>query len=150
MDLRIVWLAGLLEGEGSFRTRGKTSPIIQLTMCDEDTVERAAHLMDSHVSYRRTLPSGKTAYHVTVGGQRAAIIMENILPMMSGRRAAKIVEILEKWKTGRGPKTVISADAKLAMREAHEMGFTGRQLARIYHLGDSTVSRVLHPRVQGG
>lgn len=42
---QIVWLAGLLEGEGNFRHQGKSAAIIQLGMTDRDIVERASQIM---------------------------------------------------------------------------------------------------------
>jgi hypothetical protein len=42
----IAWLAGLLEGEGSFmRGKRKDAPGISLAMTDRDVVERAAKLL---------------------------------------------------------------------------------------------------------
>ena len=47
----IAWLAGLLEGEGSFGAyvKGSQSPCIQFSMCDKDVLERAANMLGGPV-----------------------------------------------------------------------------------------------------
>ena len=47
------WLAGLLEGEGSFMKGPYSSPnlpIVKVEMCDEDVIRRAAGLLGASVS----------------------------------------------------------------------------------------------------
>jgi hypothetical protein len=88
------WLAGLLEGEGSF-LRGPPSaprtPAVQLTMVDLDVVERAAALLDSAVT---VIPPRKahwrTAYLVRLGGPRAVEWMRRLRPFMGRRRQEQI------------------------------------------------------------
>jgi hypothetical protein len=52
-EFELYWLAGLLEGEGSF-VKGPPSrpncPIVQLAMTDGDVVERAARLLGRGVT----------------------------------------------------------------------------------------------------
>jgi hypothetical protein len=51
-EFTLAWLAGLLEGEGSF-SRGlpsnPTKPIISLHMVDEDVVARVAAIWESRI-----------------------------------------------------------------------------------------------------
>lgn len=103
----LAWLAGILEGEGSFqwmkRQPGRCAPYIQLRMSDKDVVERAAILMNTLKvrSYQRQ-QAGKTIYKrmyvAVVTGFKAALLMEILLPQMGVRRAAKIRELLLQWK----------------------------------------------------
>ena len=47
-DAGLAWLAGILEGEGSFlsaKLDGYTYPRVQMTMCDRSVLERAMALM---------------------------------------------------------------------------------------------------------
>ncbi len=47
-NVDIAWLAGLVEGEGSFHMSTRSIAII-LTMTDRDVVERAATLLNGRV-----------------------------------------------------------------------------------------------------
>jgi hypothetical protein len=90
----VIWLAGLLEGEGAFDThRGKYARV-RLAMTDRDIVGRAATLFGS--SIRLTLrPAPKTStWHAEVQGPRAEAIMRAVLPYMGARRSSKIAEVL--------------------------------------------------------
>jgi len=101
---QIIWLAGLLEGEGCFsiRKRGKNACAIsiKLQMTDGDIVQRAAEIMSSRARMRSGgirqdgLPK-KDVFFTDICGDRAAAIMGQILPYMGARRAAKIEEALK-------------------------------------------------------
>lgn len=98
----ILWLAGLLEGEGCFHLghhlapNGKKYPqhSIRLSMSDLDVVERAATILDVAVHKHTVLKSGKTMWRICVYGQKAIKWMHLLYPHMGSRRRAKIDEIL--------------------------------------------------------
>ncbi len=91
----LYWLAGLLEGEGSFM-KGPPSkpnaPYISLQMTDEDVVARAANLFQ--VGYQRTKNRKpglwKASYMVQFRGSRAASLMRDLRPLMGVRRKSQI------------------------------------------------------------
>ena len=103
----ICWLAGLLEGEGSFSIypngpNGGISPRLRLSMGDKDVVERVAHLFKTKVykydDYRGNTP--RKSMYVTVAGSNLAIQwMMTIYSLMGERRRNKIKEILDIWKS---------------------------------------------------
>lgn len=110
-ELDIVWLAGLLEGEGCFTPDtncGKykrRSPRVKLKMTDRDVVERAAALMDvecrpvkdpSHLALVRT-GKAKQAFSASATGDRGRAVMRAVLQYMGKRRTEKILESLEDW-----------------------------------------------------
>lgn len=60
-EARTAWLAGLLEGEGSFlsaRFDSYSYPRVQMTMCDRSVLERAMSLMPSSRIYAVTNKRG--------------------------------------------------------------------------------------------
>lgn len=108
-DNDLNWLAGLLEGEGSFMmgrnwVNGKLYlyPRIVVSMTDADVIERVARLFGTSVY---VVPPSKSAdrkhykqqWRAQVNGARAAHLMEQLLPIMGGRRASKIKEILADY-----------------------------------------------------
>jgi hypothetical protein len=88
------WLAGLLEGEGSF-VRGPPSaprtPGLAVSMVDRDVIERAARLLDCAVNL---LPARREewsdAYVARVRGPRAVEWMQRLRPLMGERRRRQI------------------------------------------------------------
>lgn len=102
----LYWLAGLLEGEGSFLLGPPCrpdKPSITLSLTDQDIITRAAKLMG--VRYVRTrvrpnkLGSGelKPAYVITLYGQRALRLMSCLYPLLSKRRQAQISRVLRPY-----------------------------------------------------
>lgn len=92
-----VWLAGLLEGEGTFDLHRGKYPRIRVGMTDRDVVGRAATLLGSRVRCSlRPAPYAAT-WHAEVSGRRAAAVMAEILPYMGARRSSKIAEVLGRY-----------------------------------------------------
>jgi hypothetical protein len=90
----LLWLAGLLEGEGSFDAHRGKYPRIRLAMTDRDVVGRAASLMDSKIRLSLHPAPAKPTWHTELSGARAAAVMSLILPHMGSRRSGKIAEVL--------------------------------------------------------
>lgn len=97
----INWIAGLLEGEGCFQTRGENhNPYIQLVMTDSDVVIKAAKILGCHkvIEGKPTTKVGKKIYRTCVYGRRAMGWMMTIYSLMGERRQQKIEECLKQWK----------------------------------------------------
>lgn len=92
------WLAGLLEGEGSFtyhrQTRGRYVPKVIVRMTDLDVVERAAALMGSRIHTQKRLGGHKDLHGTAVTGKRAVRLMRSLLPLMGERRSTQIRRFL--------------------------------------------------------
>lgn len=100
-EFEIAWLAGLLEGEGSFilySWKGRPKyhcPRIQLTMTDKDVIEKVSNLLSTTLygPYKYGV-SKKETYQIQVNGKAAIPILEKILPYMGERRSIKIKGLL--------------------------------------------------------
>lgn len=97
-----AWLAGLLEGEGSFLAhRGVllSYPVIKVEMCDREIIERAARLLDTKVW---VVPPGTEGWRATyvakIAGHRAAEWMRALRPYMGLRRTAAIDVALSAYQ----------------------------------------------------
>jgi len=90
----LVWLAGLLEGEGSFDLHRGKYPRIRLGMTDRDVVGRAATLLGGKVRLSLKPKPAKAMWHTEISGTKATEVMREILPYMGARRSAKIAEVL--------------------------------------------------------
>lgn len=99
----IAWLAGLLEGEGTFechRQGDHNYPRITLWMCDEDIVERASELLGSASVWRAEPrePGWSPTFGTAVTGAKAAPVMSSLLPYMGDRRSREIQDALDAYR----------------------------------------------------
>lgn len=90
----VIWLAGLLEGEGTFDLhRGKYARV-RVAMTDRDVVGRAATLLGARVRLSLKPAPYQATWHAEVSGEKAVEVMQAVLPFMGSRRSGKIASIL--------------------------------------------------------
>lgn len=94
-QLDLAWLAGLLEGEGSFMRpppSNPASPRVTVEMTDRDIIDRAARILQARVDPMRSRgnPEWKPSYRITLAGERAASLMRLLRPLMGMRRQGQI------------------------------------------------------------
>lgn len=99
----LLWLTGILEGEGCFDAHRGRYPRIRLEMVDRDVVGRAATLMGANVRLTLHPAPRKATWHAEIQGERAAELMRQVLPLMGARRSAKIAEVLGHSAGARTP-----------------------------------------------
>jgi hypothetical protein len=114
------WLAGLLEGEGSFLKSSPSrldEPRVHVNMTDQDVMERVALLMQvkSKGPYRRTEGDTirKPRYFATSKGPKAMRLMEQLRPHMGQRRQAQIDAALASYQVKGHPQGDTHPQAKL-------------------------------------
>ena len=92
----IIWLAGLLEGEGCF-----SNGAIVLRMTDYDVVEKAfsiAGFGKIYVGGEKKKPHHKQCWHWQARkGKFVYALLIAILPFMGDRRSRKITENIKNW-----------------------------------------------------
>lgn len=97
-DVDIAWAAGLLEGEGSFTTKGRNHTAIRVHchMTDRDILERLQELFGGHIyPIKKRETHWKDAWAWCLSSEEdAARCMELIRPHMGSRRGEKIDELL--------------------------------------------------------
>ena len=110
---QIAWIAGLLEGEGSFgidqrsskryaNSKAPASPFIKIAMTDEDVIARLSSYLDKpYCLPKRLTVTGKQVYQLHIGEkQKVFWLLQLIRPYMGERRGAKIDEclsLLREW-----------------------------------------------------
>jgi hypothetical protein len=99
-----AWLAGLLEGEGSFfmissRVGGKVYryPCVAVAMTDRDVIERAASLMGTVVRFAQNTRGNKPYWRAHRTGAPAVEIMQRIRSLMGKRRSGRIDGLIAEW-----------------------------------------------------
>lgn len=103
-SLNIAWLAGLLEGEGTFHiSKRKNALLIRVMMTDKDVVARAAVMFGSRITgpLKTKTPkgnAGKLVFQTSVNGRWAAAWMMTLYKFLGERRRAKVRLALDVWK----------------------------------------------------
>jgi hypothetical protein len=114
-EAETAWLAGLLEGEGSFFMKRQTrrwkphtpahtysTPKIKVGSTDLDVIQRVAELWGTRLEFhRRRQDHWKDQWVVCKAGAPAVEIMRQVLPWMGERRSAKIQEVIAEWEGSR-------------------------------------------------
>lgn len=96
-EATIGYIAGLLEGEGSFGFVSEASSTIYLKMTDYDVVLKAASIMGvnpNKIRLAQKVLDHKQGYEFRLFGRDAIKWMRIIRPFMGERRGAKINEIV--------------------------------------------------------
>jgi hypothetical protein len=131
------WLAGLLEGEGSF-LKGPPSaprhPVIALQMTDRDVVARVAAMFGRKVGcWQPPEARWQTTYIARVTGAKAVAWMGVLRPLMGDRRRTQIDRALSSYD----PKPVALLDDAGAT-QALEMLASGSSVREVAeHFGTS-------------
>lgn len=106
-EMDLAWLAGLLEGEGSFILEKRTrrpkekpewiffSPRLQVAMLDQDVIARAAGLIGSKFWNRKSAEGRRPLFETVASGWRASELMIQLRPHMGKRRRAQIDKALD-------------------------------------------------------
>jgi hypothetical protein len=99
----LAWLAGLLEGEGTFSVNRQSAdiayPVIKLTMCDQGVVARAAGLIGAPNVRRQEpeRPGWSPTFVTAISGRDAATWMRRLRDSMGTRRRAAIDAALAQY-----------------------------------------------------
>jgi hypothetical protein len=95
----LYWVAGMLEGEGSFIiTNGAL--VISMGTTDEDIAKRVAKILGAYINgpYQdKRFPNNKPVFKLAVRRHEAHGWMMTLFSLMSKRRQAKIKELLLKY-----------------------------------------------------
>ena len=94
----LPWLAGLLEGEGSFRGADENRALVRVATCDRDVVVRAGVLMGSTVhAYPPRDQRHREVFITSLGGSRAATLMRELHPLLGVRGRAQAEAVLAAY-----------------------------------------------------
>jgi hypothetical protein len=133
------WLAGILEGEGSFIAGPPCSPNcprISIQMTDEDVIEKVAKIFGRKYHLTKSAKSHyKPCFALALTGRRAVDLMRELRPLMSSRRRAQIDKSIDSYDPGkveaRQKNSRILTDEALNMaRELLDSGESLRSVSR--------------------
>jgi hypothetical protein len=141
------WLAGYLEGEGSFLPGPPSNPNmsrIQFQTTDEDIADEISAYFG--VKYHKLTQRGdyKIAFSVTKRGSEAVKIMEKLLPLMSSRRQAQIRKAILSYKIT--PQRIVNAKFNKSdieeIKAMRKNKIKVRKIAAHFNVSHSVISRI--------
>lgn len=143
----VCWLAGYLEGEGSFLAGPPSDPNmsrIQLQTTDEDVaIEISAYF---GVKYHRAKPKEgcKTPFCIAKRGSEAVRLMKAVFPLMSRRRQEQIQVAIKAYKVTpqRIPHAKFSQSDIEAIKAMRAGKMTVRRIAAYYNVSHPVISRI--------
>jgi len=141
------WLAGFLEGEGSFMKPPPSSPnqpYITVQSTDEDVIQRAAELcgLKYQKVKNRHPEKWKQSYMLCVRGGKAVAWMKLLRPLMGKRRSSQIDRALESYDPDRNARyrcRIVLPSPKVLRRMHQKMSL--RQIAVKYGCNHETVRK---------
>lgn len=151
----ILWLAGLMEGEGSFssyehKDGGHYAAKLALAMRDKDIVQRAAKLLNARLRKEFDRRYGKYMYVAGLSGMKAVRFSMLLYPYLGDRRRAQISRMYRRMRRNPGHAwgertrhNRFNNEAVRAMRWAYSNGVTQTRIARVYRTHQSVVSRIV-------
>jgi len=106
----VAWLAGILEGEGSFLryrsiVKGKVYlyPRIVLGMTDRDVVQKVADMFGVSLGKVKNARGRRPMYRAIIQGERAVGFMRALLPYMGKRRTRRMIALIREHKSKPDP-----------------------------------------------
>lgn len=151
-DRDLYWLAGLLEGEGSF-LKGPpprpNSPAVSCQMTDEDIICRVAKIVG--VKYHRVARRNKRwkpAFSVKLNGDRAIALMKRLRSLMGLRRQKQIDDAINSFDVSVSSRK-LSYDDILDIKTRLLSGETQRSIAESHGVDRSTIGHIKSGRIHG-
>jgi hypothetical protein len=99
----VLWLAGLLEGEGSFMAGPPSAPrlpILSVAMVDRDVIDHAGALLGAKtVRVRARSRRWQDSFTVSVRGAGAVAWMEALRPFLGARRQRQIERAVASYSS---------------------------------------------------
>jgi hypothetical protein len=137
----VAWLAGLLEGEGSFMTGPPSeprSPVLVISMTDLDVIARVAAIFGVKVQRARQRDKRwKDAWAARVRGRGAVELMLVVRPHMGERRRAQIDRAVASYVPD--PRRVLDDDGAASVLRALADGRPVAEVARAHDMSIWTV-----------
>ena len=145
----ICWLAGLLEGEGSFIAASEKNPVcMSVNMTDLDIIEKIAEWWGVCVAKPKVQKNHhKQSYRCMLRGSPAIEWMKILYPYMGLRRKGQIDKAL-KSHIIKGPHRKVSVEQAREIFERRSNGECPKELAKEFGVTKWTIYAIKQGRVK--
>ena len=147
-DSELHWLAGWLEGEGSFMKPSPSKPnqpSISAVCTDRDVIERVGRLLGSKVhevnKTKCKVKGWKQQYQTRVRGIKARTFMMLLTPLMGERRQMQIRDAL-KASSDLRPAIKLTSEHKAMICTLLQQGHRTTDLAKRFNVSPARISQL--------
>ena len=146
---KLHWLAGYLEGEGCFLhspPRRPSSPRIMVWSTDYDVIKMASDVMGgSCILMSKRSDKWSVQFRTEIACGRAISIMEQIVGMMSERRAGRINEILSCYRptTYQRNRSVLTDENIMSIVSSRRAGVPRKILSEKHSIPIHTIDSIM-------
>jgi hypothetical protein len=143
---RIAWIAGILEGEGSFIIRPNGGILICCTMTDFDVLERIQKSVGGSIyTHRRKQKEyHKSSWTWNIYGEKAYTLTKQILPYLLSRRSEKAYKMMKTYENSNRVKAKNNQEKIKHLYK--ERNLTHKTIAEMFKISRSYVSHILNGR----
>lgn len=136
--LDLGWVAGFLEGEGTFNFNNIAIVACQVEI---EPLEKLHNLFGGTVDRQKIKGSCSLGYinQWRLHGSSAIGLMMTIYPLMSPKRCKQIEKVIQTWKDRPGRKYRVLTDDQV--RQARRSTLSSAELGRLWGVSASVVSR---------
>lgn len=151
-EKELYWLAGILEGEGSFIPQREKYPCqISIQMSDEDIIAKIANIFNvSYHSYypQKSIDKGwKKVYSTTLRGFKSIELMRKLQPLMGIRRSNKIQECIDSFYFK--PTGKLTKNDELLIYSYFKNGLKPKEIAKLFPITHWRVYQVIRKYKEG-
>jgi hypothetical protein len=146
----IGWLAGLLEGEGSFLKGAPSSPNgikVSIQMTDEDIIKKVADIFNLKywTSKDNRNPAWKRLYVLNIKGKTAFELMKLLKPYMGQRRQGQIQRAMDSYDPLYKAKSQrkYSDDQVREVRKLYSNGKSIKEIIPMVKMSQRTAYRII-------
>ena len=144
----LYWLAGLLEGEGSFYPGPPSSPnlpILSVSMTDEDVIAKVASLLGVTYNLQKSRhEKWKESYCAKVKGRTAVELMKKLKPLMGERRQSQIDKALISYD---GKYSKLNEERVLQIKRDLSSGLTQKAVGLKHGVSRETVNKIKNEKI---
>lgn len=136
----LMWLAGLIEGDGCFHLTKSGKPAVAVEMTDKDVIERVGKIWNAEVyCCEPKRKHYKPSYRSSVFSNKAKAFMIALKPYMSSRRQSKIAEIIQNCNENYTPRRLINCLKIVEKIKLENKTISCRNLAPKYGVSHETI-----------
>lgn len=140
----LAWLAGILEGEGSFMKGPPSSPdqpLITVQMTDEDVVQKVASMFGTSIVRNKVKKQEwKPTFSARIRGSRAVLLMKELRPLMGLRRTKQIDRATASYKSN--SQTLLNLEKATDIRRRAVSGEPMSELAAEFGVSYCTIKKI--------
>lgn len=139
------WLAGIIEGEGSFIIKARGAVVVAVTMTDLDVLERIKEYAKFGTIYfiTKRKEHWKDSWKYMAFGENAYILTKRVLPLMLNRRRDQAQKLINSYESSLKRKVDIRELRRGVIKMRKENGMTHSAIASHFGIGRTYVTHIL-------